>query len=95
MNPIVKADIKVDSKEFSDANDDQANYDGNRCIIICSSILLMLYKFNLTFIIYFMTIFSFLSNMHQHGVYQPGIPGIVREFHRTPGKPGKVREFPE
>ena len=63
MNPIVKADIKVDSKEFSDANDDQANYDGNRCIIICSSILLMLYKFNLTFIIYFMTIFSFLSNM--------------------------------
>ena len=60
MNLIGKADIKVDSEEFCDANDDQANYDGNRCIIICSFTLLMLYKFNLTFIICFMTIFSFL-----------------------------------
>ena len=27
-----------------------------------------------------------------HGVYQPGIPGIVGEFHEAPGK---VREFLE
>ena len=35
INPIGKADIKVDSEEFCDANDDQANYDGTRWIIIC------------------------------------------------------------
>ena len=27
MNLIAEADIKVDSEEFCDANDDQANYD--------------------------------------------------------------------
>ena len=35
MNLIGEADIKVDSEEFCDANDDQANYDGMRWIIIC------------------------------------------------------------
>ena len=30
MNSIVKADIKVDSEEFFDTSDDQANYDGKR-----------------------------------------------------------------
>ena len=33
MNIIGEADIKVDSEELSHANDDQANYDGNGCII--------------------------------------------------------------
>ena len=35
MNLIGEADIKVDSEEFYDANDDQANCDGMRWIIIC------------------------------------------------------------
>ena len=48
MNLIVKADIEVDSKEFCDVNDDQANYDGMRWIVICSSDFLMLYRFNVT-----------------------------------------------
>ena len=30
MNLIWKADIKVDSEEFYDVNNDQANYDGMR-----------------------------------------------------------------
>ena len=37
---IAKADIKVDSEEFC-----QANYDGMKLIIICSSTVLMLYLF--------------------------------------------------
>ena len=46
MNIIGEAHIKVDSEEFCDANDqDQANYDGMRWIIICSSAVLMLYRF--------------------------------------------------
>ena len=49
MNVIVKADIEVGSKKFCDANDDQANYDGMRWIVICSSDFLMLYIFNVTF----------------------------------------------
>ena len=44
-NPMGKADIKVCSEEFCDANDDQANYDGKRWIIICLSLVLMLYRF--------------------------------------------------
>ena len=35
MNLIRETDIKVDSEKFCDANDDQANYDGARWIIIC------------------------------------------------------------
>ena len=38
---IREADIKVDSEEICDANDDQANYDGMRWIIICSYTVLM------------------------------------------------------
>ena len=41
MNLIREEDIKVDSEEFCDENDDQANYDGMRWIIICSSIVLI------------------------------------------------------
>ena len=37
MNLIGEAHIKVDPEEFCDANDDQANYDGTRWIIICLS----------------------------------------------------------
>ena len=44
-NPMGKADIKVDPEEFCDPNDDQANYDGMKLIIICSSTVLMLYLF--------------------------------------------------
>ena len=40
MNLVGEADIKVDSEEFCDANDDQANYDGMRSIID-----LMLHRF--------------------------------------------------
>ena len=36
MDLIGEADIKVDSEEFFDPNVDQANYDGNMWIIICS-----------------------------------------------------------
>ena len=43
MNLIVKAEIEVDSKEFCNVKDDQANYDGRRWIIICSSEFLMQY----------------------------------------------------
>ena len=42
MNIDVKADIEVDFEEFCDANNDQANYDGTRWIIICLFKLLML-----------------------------------------------------
>ena len=45
MNSIVKADIKVDSEEFFDTSDDQANYDGKRQIFIGSSTALMIYRF--------------------------------------------------
>ena len=45
MNLIGEADIKLDSEEFCDANDDQANYDGMRWIIICLSTVLMPYRF--------------------------------------------------
>ena len=45
MSVIGEADIKVDSEEFCDLNDDQANYDGKRLIIICSSTDLKLYRF--------------------------------------------------
>ena len=45
MDLIMKADIKVDFEEFWDANNDQANYDGERLIIICSSKVWMLYRF--------------------------------------------------
>ena len=55
MSPIEETDIKVDSEEFCDANDDQANYDGTRWIIICLST-----GFIVAFINCFMTIFSFL-----------------------------------
>ena len=34
MNLSVKAEIEVDAEEFYDANDDQANYDGTRWIVI-------------------------------------------------------------
>ena len=44
MNLIWKADIKVDSQEFSYVNDDQGIYDGMRWIIICSSIVLMMHR---------------------------------------------------
>ena len=46
---IEEADIKVDSEDFCDANDDQINYDGMRWIIICSSTVLMLYRFYFCF----------------------------------------------
>ena len=42
---IREADIKVDSEEFCDANDDQTNYEGMRWIIICFSTVFMLYRF--------------------------------------------------
>ena len=42
MNLIGEADIKVDSEEFCNVNDDQANNDGNRWIIICLSRVVML-----------------------------------------------------
>ena len=42
---VGEADIKVDSEEFCDADDDQANFDGMRWIIICSSAVLMLFRF--------------------------------------------------
>ena len=42
---IGEADIKVESEEFCDAKDDQANYNGTRWNIICLSTVLMLYKF--------------------------------------------------
>ena len=42
---IGEADIKVDSEEFCDTNDDQVNYDGMKWIIICSSTVFMLYRF--------------------------------------------------
>ena len=45
MNLIGEADIKVDSEEFCDANEDQANYDGMRWIIIHLSTVLMTYIF--------------------------------------------------
>ena len=56
---IREADIKVDSEEFCDANDGQANCDGMREIIICSSTVLMLYNihFIVAFIFCFMDIF--------------------------------------
>ena len=57
-NLIAKADIEVDSEEFC-----QENYDGKRWIIICSSTVLMLYRFYYCFYNFFMTAFSFLSNM--------------------------------
>ena len=43
INIIGKADIKVDSEEFCQGNDDQENYHGMRWIIICSSTVLMLF----------------------------------------------------
>ena len=42
LNLIGEAYIKVDPEEFCDANEDQANYDGTRWIIICSSTGFML-----------------------------------------------------
>ena len=42
MNLIGEADIKVDSEEFCNVNDEQANNDGNRWIIICLSRVVML-----------------------------------------------------
>ena len=45
LNLIGEADIKVDSEEFWDANDDQANYDSMRWIIICLSIVFMPHRF--------------------------------------------------
>ena len=46
MNLIREADIKVESEEFCDANDDQPYYDGMRwIIIICLSTILILYRF--------------------------------------------------
>ena len=51
MNLIGEADIKVDSEQLWDATDDRANYDGTRWIIICLSKLLMLYRFNVSFLI--------------------------------------------
>ena len=34
MNLTVKTDVKIDSEEFCNANDDRTNDDGKRCIII-------------------------------------------------------------
>ena len=42
---IGDADIKVESEEFCDENDEQVNYDGTRWIIICLSTVFMLYGF--------------------------------------------------
>ena len=57
-NPMEMADIKVDSEEFCDAN-----YDGTRWIIFCSSIVWFYIDFIVTLITCFITIFSFLSKM--------------------------------
>ena len=57
---IEEADIKVDSEEFCDANDDQASYDGTRWIIICLSTIFMLYIFYCCFYTFLINIFSFL-----------------------------------
>ena len=45
MNLIREADIIVDSEEFCNVNDDQANYDGTRWIINCLSAVFMLHRF--------------------------------------------------
>ena len=45
INLIEEANIKVDSEEVCDPNDNQANYDGNKWIFICSSMVFMLYRF--------------------------------------------------
>ena len=50
---IEEADIKVESEEFCDAKDDQANYNGTRWNIICLSTVLMLYRFYCCFYILF------------------------------------------
>ena len=44
-NLIREADIKEESEEFCDANDDQANCSGTRWIVICLSTVFMLYRF--------------------------------------------------
>ena len=54
---IGEADIKVDSEEFCDANDDQANYDGMWWIIICLSTVFKLYRFYCCFYNWFHTMF--------------------------------------
>ena len=44
QNLVGEEDIKVDSEEFCDANEDQANYDGMRWIIIYSTIVLLMHR---------------------------------------------------
>ena len=45
INLVGESHIKVESEEFCEANDDQANNDGTRWINICLSAVLMLYRF--------------------------------------------------
>ena len=61
MNLIGEADIKVDSEEFCDAKDDQANYDGMRWIIIRLSTVLMPYRFYCYFFLFDLLWILFLS----------------------------------
>ena len=63
MNLIGEDDIKVESKEFCNANDEQANCSGTSWIIICLCYFLCSIDFIVCFIICFTTIFAFLSNM--------------------------------
>ena len=58
MNLIGEANIKVESEEFCDANEDQANYEGMRWIIICFSTILVLYRFYYLFQDYIFIIIS-------------------------------------
>ena len=79
---IVKSEIKVDSEEFSDANDDQANYNGTRWIIICSSTVLMLYRFDCCFYYLFHDYVSILikyQQWHTHGGCQGAMAPLKPE----------------
>ena len=64
INLIGEADIKVDPEVFCDANDDQANFNGTRRIIICLSTIFILYIFYCCFYDLFLEyIFISKSNM--------------------------------
>ena len=66
MNLIEEADIKVDSEEFCDSNDNQANNDGMRWIIILLSTVLMPYRFYCYFFLFDLLWILFLSWLYFH-----------------------------
>ena len=64
MHLIGEADIKVDSKEFYDTNEDQSNYfDTRGRLSFVYPQFLCYINFIVAFIICFMTIFLFLRNI--------------------------------